>query len=215
MYKIPIMVYTTVSIILGIHLNREELKEILRVDELGEFDEFDRDLEHKIINKNVEIFKIPCCESENKQYFVGLQMHTYYRKHGIKCDNCDKYSCCDNCIGQTNNGFYDIVRMADNPVEVNSQHVCLHCFSDNKRDLGGLSEDLPVIDHRCIGSDNPPGLSRCDTCGLKPDWRFSVENCLKKNCFYGDLEDFFSSFDSARHKPIKFYYCLNDCLCCS
>ena len=156
------MVYSTVSIVLGAVLTKEEL-ETLDFDEVGET---------LLCRKNVEIFRVPHNED---LYIIGLQMHVYYHKTGLKCGSCPKHSLCDSCIGQTNNGYYDVRSMNDRAVEVNLRHVCLFCFSDNKADLGAPKENLPVVGGRCVGPENPEGIKCCNTCGHKPDFRFSPQ----------------------------------------
>ncbi len=56
-------------------------------------------------------------DAKGNHFIVGIEMHKYWR-YGIRCDQCEKYSCCDRCIGNTNNGYYDVTAMVTSPVEV-------------------------------------------------------------------------------------------------
>lgn len=47
-------------------------------------------------------------------------------------DICGPYTVCDECLGTTNNGQYDIVDIFDNVIEVNPDFVCHNCGNDNR-----------------------------------------------------------------------------------
>lgn len=201
------MVYFTLQVVLGVEVSREELEEITDVDECGYVEESE-------LADNITVFQFPCCSKNNGvKYIIGESLHKYYRKH-TRCDKCEKYTVCDTCIGQTNNGYYDVDAIFSGPVEANIHHICLHCFADNKKDLGGLKEDLPIVDDRCVGPQDPPGLQTCDVCGLKPDWRFTPESMLKRfDRRYQRIANFLKEEKLTR--KIAFYLMVDDCLSCT
>ena len=162
-----IMVYTEVIIVLGIKLTEEEAHDLFEITE-----EDYPVVRTKLLRcrKYVKIFEIPNEHEDGpRKYILGLKVHKYYHKVGFRCDKCEKYSLCDNCIGQTNNGVYDVRAMVTDSVEVNLRHVCLNCFADNKKDLGGRTEDIPIVGGKFAYMDKVEGLERCNTCGYKPD----------------------------------------------
>ncbi len=69
---------------------------------------------------------------------------------------------------------------------------------------------------RCI--EDPlvtAGLVKCSTCGNLPDWRFCAQTVLEKDYRYKELKTFLQRFSKLKNKPIKLYYLLDDCLCCT
>lgn len=211
------MVYTTLELILGVVVSQEELAKITDVDEDGLPEKLDLDKTRG--GEHVKIYPFPCCsEARGKQYLIGIPLHVYYRKHGVRCDKCHPqgFWVCNTCLGTTNNGVYDVVAIHKGPVEANLRHVCLYCFSDNRKDLMAPQEDLPVVGHRVQGDPDNPNLLRCETCGLKPDWRFCPQNAMKKWVHhYEQLKKVLKSNHVPEDREIKFYYMIDDCLSCS
>ncbi len=207
------MVYTTVEIILGVSVTRENLEKMIDVDEGGYVDEIC--IGTTIANENVNVHQFPCCsEAAGQQYIVGISLHKYYRKHGIRCEKCpDKYHVCNTCLGTTNNGCYDVDSFYSGPVEANIRHICLHCFSDNKRDLLSPQKDLPVLNNRVQGDKED--MICCNTCGIEPDWRFSPETSLKRVHHYEQLKEVLKRCNAPKNCEIKFYYVVDDCMSCT
>jgi hypothetical protein len=215
------MVYTTLEVILGIVVSREDLVRILNLEIDPDQDPLDDDrtLGTTLAGRPVRIYGFPCCSPANgKQYLIGLSLHLYYRKHGVHCDQChpNRLWVCNTCLGTTNNGVYDVVAIHKGPVEANLRHICLHCFADNRKDLMAPQEDLPVVDNRVQGDPNNPALLRCETCGIKPDWRFCPQTVLKKWVHhYEQLKNVLKVHDVPLDRAIKFYYMVNDCMSCT
>jgi len=165
----------------------------------------------------VRIYSFPCCSKSNgNRYIIGMSLHTYYRKHGIRCVACpDKHSICDTCFGTTNNGVYDVVSMFEGPLEVDMRHVCLECFSDNRKDSNAPMNDLPVVNNRVQGNPDDPCLIPCATCGLKPDWRFCPDTELERNYHVEQLSEMLTRDGVPKNHKIRFYYMLDDCISCT
>ena len=200
------MVYFTLEVVLGVEVSREELEEITDVEEGGY-------VEDPEVANGVIVHSFPCCSKSNgKKYILGTSLHKYYRKI-TRCDKCSEYSVCDTCIGQTNNGHYDVRAIYSGPAEANIRHICLHCFHDNGRDLGAPKEDLPIVDNQCIGTQDPVGIHTCDVCNLKPDWRFAPETAIRREIEYERIAKFLMK--EKLQKDIRFYYCIDDCLSCT
>jgi hypothetical protein len=175
--------------ITGVVVSQQQLEQITDVDEAGFVE--DEVLDTLRNGMPVRIYQFPCCsDSQGLKYLIGVSVHTYYRKHGVRCDKCDPngFFVCDTCLGTTNNGVYDVVAIHNGPVEADPRHICLQCYSDNRKDLGAPAEDLPVNNHRVQGDPENPNLHQCETCGLKPDWRFSPRTSLKRTGLYEQLK---------------------------
>ena len=80
-------------------------------------------------NKNINLYRFPCCSYLNGELFIiGMEMHKYYRSP-IRCNDCETYSVCDRCIGHTNNGYYDVNSIFENPTEVDIKKCMSMVFS--------------------------------------------------------------------------------------
>lgn len=209
------MVYTTVEIVLGVIMSREELEKIVDLDEDGYVEDPVLDTIRGVYS--VRIYMYPCCsEARGEQYLIGVPLHTYYRKHGVRCGDCEEYSVCDMCIGITNNGFYDVCAIHNGPVEVPLRHICQHCFADNKKDLQAPEKDLPIVGNQIQGSSSDSQALPCETCGREPDWRFSPENVLTgRTSMYRLLRETLNGHLVPKDKKIAFYYMVDDCLSCT
>jgi hypothetical protein len=143
-----VMVYTELYIVAGILFSKDQIIQALKVAKVN-FDENDEDslLElkdifyenlirpheqygAKAVGPNLRIFGFPCCsDSLNKFYILGYVIHTYYRRH-VQCKDCGEHSVCDLCIGETNNGWYDVDTIANKPSHVPADRMCCFCGSD-------------------------------------------------------------------------------------
>lgn len=108
-------------------------------------------------------------------------------------DICGPYHVCNECLGTTNNGTYDVDKILNSVVECPNEHICHYCKNDN----------------RCV-------YEECKRCGSAPlkltpgqkDHRDEYnlinpsELCIARN-----------KVDST--KQIKYYYMLDDCLSCT
>lgn len=211
------MVYTELIIVAGIVVNKNEISP--EADYVGiEIDEDGYVQNTEFNDKRMEVFSFPCCsKSQNEKYIIGFKLHTYYHKV-VKCGDCDRNSCCDTCIGETNNGNYDVEKILDGPVEVNIRHLCLYCFSDNKVDLGAPLKTCK-LNENCFDEaemkENKKKSLFCKTCNRKPDERYSPEECLSKFGTYKlQLKKEFKG-TTLENKPVKFYYMVNDCISCT
>lgn len=76
------------------------------------------------------LFQFPCCsENKDKLFLIGYNLHTYYRRC-VHCRDCQEYTVCDKCIGETSGGWYDVGKILDGPVIVARDKMCLACNSD-------------------------------------------------------------------------------------
>lgn len=128
------MVFDTVQIIRGHLLSHDDLcnfveylKNFFGADELKNFfgvdeskrypflDEksFDPRENLHLINdlisrfKGVKLYAWPCCSGVEGKYLLGHSVKKYSRLT-VKCDVCEEYTCCDVCLGLTENGLYDV-----------------------------------------------------------------------------------------------------------
>jgi len=200
------MVYKSIKIVLGIAVSNKIVKTLAERDE----NEWINTMGTLKCKKNVNIYQLPGHNS--KKFIIGISLHKYFRKHVPNCEECDEYIMCDTCIGQTNNGFYDVITMIEEPIEVNIRNICFHCFSDHTDDLGAPLENILPADY--MSERNSDRLQECSTCGLKPDFRFCPKTALNRNHYFDQLSKFFQDYDELMNKKIKFYYLVDDCLCC-
>ncbi len=220
------MVYTQLSIVLGVVIPFDYVKSIIDHKKLKDIEEkfvvmrfADEDvLKDCFKGKNdMHLFNFPCCsESGDDKFILGYEVHKYYRKL-IKCENCKEYSVCDKCIGYTNNGYYDVNKILNEPIEVNIRHMCLYCYSDNRKDLGGLEKTYPIIKNSFVcgnREDDEKKFVKCDTCGNLPVRNRCPEDGLaNKEYKYDKIRSFLKK--NKMDLPIKLYYMVNDCLSCT
>lgn len=204
------MVYKTLEIILGFVVSKGELEKLMNVDS-GGYPE--KNVLTQVSDFLIKVYTFPCCSpSQGKKYIIGIPLHTYYRMHGVKCNNCTDYFACNTCIGITNNGFYDVIKIFNKPVKVDINKICLHCFSD-KQELNALQIDLPIVNNRVQGDLKNNNLQKCNTCGILPDNRFTQKTMLKKfNNKYSLLKE---KSKNITNNSINFYYMIDDCLSCT
>lgn len=132
------MVFTELQIVRGYVVSVET---ILKFLEGYDIDTSSEDLYYDVVhffNKEfsgklgLELLFFPCCSKNGgKMYYLGRIVRKYKRVLH-KCDNCKKYTVCDNCIGSTTNGFYDVSKILDEPVKVDQRNICMFCFHDHR-----------------------------------------------------------------------------------
>nr|QBK86397.1 MAG: hypothetical protein LCMAC102_01920 [Marseillevirus LCMAC102] len=174
------MVYTQLNIVAGVILTKEEKNKI----------------EEELDKSSILQFHGPmggCCIKKRKMHLFGVCVHTYYRYHQ-RCENCEKYTVCDECIGQTNNGHYDVLTIAESDVKVERRHLCPCCFSDNKSDY-----------------------DRCKTCNSKFDETpRSFDKWLTNVSYFHLLGELLKDLEIGRSlTDFDFYYSVDDCLSCT
>jgi len=215
------MVYTTLEVVLGFVISKDELVKLLELELEEEGDDvLDYDIEKLFdeldYGREVKLYSFPCCSDSRGQLFIiGRSVHKYYRKP-IRCDDCGKYTVCDRCIGHTNNGYYDVCAIVDKPIEVNVKHICPWCFHDNGQDLGGPQTTAPVVDQRFQPTDyNPCDRKQCTVCNGFPNEFRSQEDYMKfhNSHYYSQLKKIQKDYEW--EKPMKFYYMIDDCLSCT
>jgi hypothetical protein len=143
------MVYSKISLIVGFLVDKKQATEILDIDA-------DDYIVNQTLDKydsyKISIYNFPCCsESNQKNFIIGTSVKTWVRKCS-ECSECNEYGCCDNCIGQTCNGYYPVNDILNNPTECPTENVCMYCWKDNKKKIDGACED----------------------CGHKPNWNMSL-----------------------------------------
>ena len=209
------MVYFTLKVVLGVVLTKDELKMIIGEQFFDENYCYDfNDFKIDGLPKKIELFRFPCCSDSAKKLFIlGHTMHTYYRKY-IRCDQCPEYCVCDTCIGNTNNGYYNVREILSNPTEVNIRNVCLYCYSDNKLDLGGPITTCTIINDRFQKPISEDLRIKCSTCNNLPN-EFRCPSDFLKWCNHNcsQISKFLNNYKI--NKEVKLYYSLDDCLSCT
>ena len=207
------MVYTQLWIVYGVELDAKEVFSIF-APEKTELDE-DEQLNELCtkMHKDVEAFRFPCCsDSSNKKIILGVKMHTYYRKY-IRCDNCETHSVCDTCIGNTNNGLYDVDKIFSDSAKCNPRHICQNCNADNKIDLGGKLVTEPLVNGKHVEEKNN-GCIKCSTCNSTPSKFVSPMDAHKSRLSHFNREIAKLLKKGKISKEFYFYYMIDDCLSC-
>jgi hypothetical protein len=135
--------------------------------------------------KKIQLYTPPCCSKMCQEYYVLGHCVKIYRRLDVQCEKCTNYFCCDTCLGQTENGFYDMNKLFNEIVEVNEKHVCGWCNNDKKDEL-----------------------NNCKFCNCQK----LVEDGMTKR-FDNFIDSRLNKW--ASDKSIKYYYMLNDCLSCT
>ena len=183
------MVFTELYIIKGVIVTKEQVRAFV-FSKIPDYQEEDDETLPELIGTANSIlekekypgvfprfFDFPCCSKLNDvKAIYGWKAKSYHRRMH-RCKNCDKYSVCDKCICSTENGFYDVNKIIDEPVEVNPKHLCENCDHDHRYE----------------------NFMFCSVCGTE-------ESDIERKSNYQ-----FEQFPG----PVKYYYCLNDCLSCT
>ncbi len=180
------MVYTELNIVAGVVLTDEERA---KFEEETEMPPRLHENLKKYVYIPISFYGSKCCGKKETVIF-GIVVHTYYRSCQ-RCEKCDKYTVCDTCIGQTNNGNYDVDKMSEFDVKVERRHLCPNCFADN----GSVFEFCKTCNHKF---DKIPR---------------SYDKWLAHVPYLFVLEELLS-IAKINKKP-DFYYALNDCLSCT
>lgn len=219
------MVFTTLDLVLGFTTSKEELIKLLNLPQGAELDEyFLTDILQNLFKdrsggrSQIAVHQFVCCsKSQGEIYVVGFPLHKYYRQvtHCEKCPG--PRTVCDDCIGMTNNGHYDIQDIADGPVKGNIRHICLNCFHDNKRDLMSPQETCKIVENRYVPDSNvydEKSRLKCTVCGILPSEFLKPEDHLEK--FVGQYSSVKKILTKCGlRKDIAFYYIIDDCLSCT
>ena len=130
------MVYTQINLIRGFVATAEDLAKY----RIGE----EEDQSYDLKNEFVSVFSFGCCsKSRGKLFIAGMSRRIYVRvKAGcgkiIDPQSAYKWFCgvqrlvCDTCIGETDNGNYDVQAILDGPVVAPDEHICPNCYEDNR-----------------------------------------------------------------------------------
>lgn len=209
------MVYTTVSVIYGVILNRKEVMKLLEIDSEEDLDEFlfdDLYISQKVGSVDIKLYRFPCCsESKDEKWILGKEMHKYYRRFVEKCPDCGEYTYCDRCIGATDNGYYPVIEIFNQPIEVDIRHLCFNCFHDNRKDMGYRYTTAKIVNNRFLRDDyNPELIKRCEVCNIKSENIYRSPQDFMKFTY-----DFINRKLNTYGKNPKFYYMLNDCISCT
>ena len=135
--------------------------------------------------KQIQLYTYPCCSDLQDVYYILAQCIKYYDRIYVECKNCSNFYCCDACMGQTENGYYDMKKVLDEIVEIDEKHICKWCNNDKRSDT-----------------------KNCNFC----DWQnLKSLGMHKRPIIFIDPR----LSEWAKNKPIKYYYMLDDCLSCS
>lgn len=151
------MVYEKVLVIWGFKVSKIELEnfvhhmgkylesEYLESAKLDEDNKFDYvHLTNELIGRfRFKIF-LPVCCSESQDYIIGRKVASYKRVE-VRCNQCpSQYRVCNDCIGYTTNGHYDVISILENAIEIPSPHICKYCNNDNRE----LVENCKFCKHK-------------------------------------------------------------------
>lgn len=140
------MVYKNIQLIRGVCLTLKQTLQFMnkvyeyrkinkRVNNRDDFDDnihqFNLDIK---MFQGIQIYTPRCC-SKNKKYIIGFIMRTI-RRIGVKCHTeCGETYCCDRCIGETTDGWFDVDRILDSVVEIPDVDICTFCKKITNGDI--------------------------------------------------------------------------------
>jgi hypothetical protein len=127
------MVYSKVNLLLGVCITKDDLSK-LEYD--FDYDNLDDNFAGSKLelDENITLYKFPCCSDIGEEKFIlGTEINSYDRTND-KCDECEEYYACENCLGATTNGWYDVEDILHNPVICDAKYVCTVCDHDNHTD---------------------------------------------------------------------------------
>lgn len=199
------MVFTKIWIVAGIEVKKDLLEKFLiekgfinvspeyeadRKEMLSEyleegFNQWKKDLAYIHWCRNIRLFTGICCSKASDTVIIGTVIHNIYRRH-VKCDQCELYTCCDDCVKQTIYGSYDVDKIHQSPIRIPCEKICKACNSDQVQDTG-----------------------RCRNCF----YHNSPTNSAG-NVFSHTSEEFLFSKEIPQ-TDIGFFLILDDCLSCS
>lgn len=230
------MVYTTLSIILGIEVDTYFVDVFYHrlIDRFGE--------NFRIMHGDV-LYEYPmCCSAETEtlreRCILGVVVKTYYRDErgqkrgnpsntGFECKTgeCNSRVCCDECIKKTSNGKYDIDSFLAQPIEVPMNEVCMRCFEHNRQDLGGLETFPPKGSSSEEMTDQQRSLKGCKNCHATPSPsdlpvpEVTMLQNLRRSFEYSKYRHLLKTITSTPElrtlsKSPKFYWRPDDCTRC-
>ena len=190
---------------------------------------------------NIKILMWPHSEiCIDGKYILGTIVKRYNRI-AVSCDKCKEYSCCNHCIGLTDNGWYDVSRICYHIVPISKSQICQYCSNDQKTVLFPKK----VTDKKVADKTDKKVTDKTDkkvTDKKVADKKVAdkkvtdkkVKNEYSKSCKYCHFEKLGKKkFNIGRYGLIEFpderlkkwtdtlgrsheyIYMLDDCLCCS
>jgi len=216
------MVYSSVSVIYGIKVNKTILKNILSNHNIDtKYDDDIYDLINRIDNSlllkkenGVQLFFQTCCREDDPCLIIGYKLAEYKRKE-VYCGNIIAdfdYECCrdfncDICLGTTINGVYDVRKIHEEYVECNT--FCMQCKKDRCNNNNCSTEHKQILKEyqsKIISSMNGYSVSKIK----------EVERVLNTSVIYTTLSDIIIEYyNDYSQLSCKFYYFIDDCISCS
>ena len=191
------MVYSNIVLIRGVCLNKKQMVKFvnqiykyLNKDIVVKNNDDVFDYLHKVNSLIARFYGLkiyqPVCCSTNKKYIIGMSMKKIERIY-VRCDaNCDKYTLCDRCVGETSIGWFDVVRIHNSIVEVSDDNMCMWCKNIT-------DEEICDASHSCECSDK-----FTDTHSL-----------IMKKSFDKRIKTYLEEYE------MKNYLWIDDCLSCT
>ena len=141
------------------------------------------------IFRRFQIYTPQCCSEQSYKIFVLGRCVKKYERINVQCDNCTENSCCDTCLGQTENGFYNVNEMYESNtiIKVEPDNICNWCYNDNREKIEGCK----FCDRSQLAAK---GISLRD--------RVEVDIRLVE-------------WIQSNHHVSNYYYMLDDCLSCT
>jgi hypothetical protein len=239
------MVYSQVIIGLGLRFTREQLISLSEECDFKYYIDTDGNMVSIFMNEKDQKKEAPltydnniCCLADDKQsFYIYVPIQIYKRdcvKRGEKndCKDCEEYTCCDQCLGKTTNGYYNVekIRESLDPKDYECEYFCLFCGHDNKSKYQNCekckikTESSLYINNLKKIMHNPRLLRdtlRDGNSGVVNDLNMLIDSkyyeeynnarkLIKKFC---KKHKFSNLFTNTELIP-KLYYILDDCLSC-
>jgi hypothetical protein len=211
------MVYTHIHIVVGQIFTFDEIEDITGLDMTSNTKYYCS--EFKVGKRKLDMIIYPCCSDLGSECFIlGRVVKIYNRtnkKCGIHmcektvkgkcvCDSpyssipniCGNYYICKSCLGDTENGYYDVEGILNNAVEINFKHICNECNHDNRKNIYTKSRS-------------------CSLCKTKMNTVQNISDNKSYKSVHKDIRKFIGKYKKNYTPYVKFYYMLDDCLACT
>ena len=200
------MVYSKITLIFGVKITSQELAQV----SFELFNFIGDDLESPYVDQDevlpneLEFFPSVCHSKKPLIHLLGWQKGNVMWKYETRCGKCKIYGLCNRCLGTTNNGVYNIKKIAENNcVKISNKRICPNCFTDQRKSI----------------------WEKCRTCGATTTMFFnrgiySQQEYVKED-LTNKMKKAIEHFDLPKEvmekilKTAGYYLYIDDCLTCT
>ena len=130
----------------------------------------------------ITIYTPKCCSCNTDKIFVIGTKVTSISRINVECNKCPKqFELCDQCLGATSDGFYDVYLMANEFVEIPADQICPKCLYHNAA-VGSCKRchyEQYILAGKTVSNCSTPLLySNSVLNKIDPKFYFHLDDCL-------------------------------------